>query len=168
MPLGRFPKAKTYKTRLPLDSHYPFPGVPEGSLSCHSCLCFPSVHVSRCSHNPKGEGSNPSPATKSPQQLARIAFLPHLPTSTLISKFRSGFRFWCAFASRRSQRGPAVVTSVYAGNGMHVDAKGTVGRYPVLLVRATLRHLRSRLQWGLAELETAAGALSSGFYEPRD
>jgi hypothetical protein len=51
---------------------------------------------------------------------------------------------------------------------MHVDAKGTVGRYPVLLVRATLRHLRSRLQWGLAELETAAGALSSGFYEPRD
>src|ERR1035437_4219543 len=40
---------------------------------------------------------------------------------------------------------------------MHVDAKGTVGRYPVLPVRATLRHLRSRLQWGLAELETAAG-----------
>ena len=40
---------------------------------------------------------------------------------------------------------------------MHVDAKGTVGQYPVLLVRATLRHLRSRLQWGLAELETAAG-----------
>ena len=40
---------------------------------------------------------------------------------------------------------------------MHVDAKGTVGRYPVLLVRTTLRHLRSRPQWGLAELETAAG-----------
>jgi len=40
---------------------------------------------------------------------------------------------------------------------MHVDAKGTVGRYPVLLVRTMLRHLRSRLQWGLAELETAAG-----------
>ncbi len=40
---------------------------------------------------------------------------------------------------------------------MHVDAKGTVGRYPVLLVRGTLRHLRSRLQWGLAELEAAAG-----------
>ena len=40
---------------------------------------------------------------------------------------------------------------------MHVDAKGKVGRYPTLLVRATLRHLRSRLQWGLAELETAAG-----------
>ena len=50
-----------------------------------------------------------------------------------------------------------MVASVYAGNGMHVDAKGTVGRYPVLLVRTTLRHLRSRLQWGLAELETAAG-----------
>jgi predicted nucleotidyltransferase len=40
---------------------------------------------------------------------------------------------------------------------MHVDAKGTVGRYPVLLVRTTLRHLRSRLQWGLAELQAAAG-----------
>jgi site-specific recombinase XerD len=40
---------------------------------------------------------------------------------------------------------------------MHVDAKGTVGQYPVLLVRATLRHLRSRLQWGLAELQAAAG-----------
>jgi predicted nucleotidyltransferase len=40
---------------------------------------------------------------------------------------------------------------------MHVDAKGKVGRYPTLLVRATLRHLRSRLQWGLAELEAAAG-----------
>src|ERR1035437_2021903 len=42
-------------------------------------------------------------------------------------------------------------------NGMHVDAKGTVGRYPALLARATLRHLRSRFHWGLAELETAAG-----------
>jgi hypothetical protein len=40
---------------------------------------------------------------------------------------------------------------------MHVDGKGTVGRYPVLLVRSALRHLRSRLQWGLSELETAAG-----------
>ena len=36
---------------------------------------------------------------------------------------------------------------------MHVDAKGTVGRYPLLLVRATLRHLRIRLKWGLAEVE---------------
>ncbi len=40
---------------------------------------------------------------------------------------------------------------------MHVDAKGTVGQYPVLLVRTTLRHLRSRMKWGLAELQAAAG-----------
>jgi DNA-binding IclR family transcriptional regulator len=40
---------------------------------------------------------------------------------------------------------------------MHVDAKGTVARYAVLLVRSALRHLRSRLRCGLAELETAAG-----------
>ena len=40
---------------------------------------------------------------------------------------------------------------------MHIDAKGTVGQYPALLVRATLRHLRFRLQWGLAELQAAAG-----------
>ncbi len=58
-----FPKPKPIKIRLPLDSHYPFPRVPQGSLSCHSCLCFPSVHVSRCSHNPKVGGSNPPPAT---------------------------------------------------------------------------------------------------------
>jgi predicted nucleotidyltransferase len=40
---------------------------------------------------------------------------------------------------------------------MRIDAKGTIGHYPALLVRTTLRHLRSRLQWGLAELEAAAG-----------
>jgi len=40
---------------------------------------------------------------------------------------------------------------------MRIDAKGTIGQYPALLVRTTLRHLRSRLSWGLAELETAAG-----------
>jgi predicted nucleotidyltransferase len=40
---------------------------------------------------------------------------------------------------------------------MRIDAKGTIGQYPALLVRTTLRHLRSRLSWGLAELEAAAG-----------
>jgi len=44
---------------------------------------------------------------------------------------------------------------------MHIDAKATIGQYPALLVRATLRDLRTRLQWGLAELEEAAG-LTSG------
>jgi predicted nucleotidyltransferase len=39
---------------------------------------------------------------------------------------------------------------------MRIDAKGTIGQYPALLVRTTLRHLRSRLRWGLAELEAAA------------
>jgi hypothetical protein len=40
---------------------------------------------------------------------------------------------------------------------MRIDAKGTIRHYPALLVRTTLRHLRSRLSWGLAELEAAAG-----------
>jgi predicted nucleotidyltransferase len=40
---------------------------------------------------------------------------------------------------------------------MRLDAKGTIGQYPALLVRTTLRHLRARLRWGLAELEAAAG-----------
>jgi predicted nucleotidyltransferase len=40
---------------------------------------------------------------------------------------------------------------------MRIDPKGTIGQYPALLVRSTLRHLRSRLSWGLAELEEVAG-----------
>jgi predicted nucleotidyltransferase len=40
---------------------------------------------------------------------------------------------------------------------VRIDPKGTIGQYPALLVRTTLRHLRSRLSWGLAELEAAAG-----------
>src|ERR1039457_5206741 len=108
-------------------------------------------------HNPKVAGSNPAPATKYPQQLARIAFLPHRPTSTLISTFRSGFRFWCVICKQAKSTGASGGHIGLCWNGMHVDAKGTVGRYPVLLVRSALRHLRSRLQWGLAELEAAAG-----------
>ena len=45
---------------------------------------------------------------------------------------------------------------------MHIDAKGTIGRYPALLVRTTLRHLRDRLQWGLPELEASAGVTPGG------
>ena len=40
---------------------------------------------------------------------------------------------------------------------MRIDAKGRIGQYPALLVRTTLRHLRSRLWWELADLEAAAG-----------
>jgi predicted nucleotidyltransferase len=39
---------------------------------------------------------------------------------------------------------------------MRIDPKGMIGRYSTLLVRTTLRQLRSRLSWGLAELEEAA------------
>ena len=40
---------------------------------------------------------------------------------------------------------------------MRIDAKGTIGEYPTLLVRTTLRGLRDRLRWGLTDLEMAAG-----------
>jgi len=40
---------------------------------------------------------------------------------------------------------------------MRIEPKGTIGKHPALLVRTTLRHLRGRLQWGLPELEVAAG-----------
>jgi len=40
---------------------------------------------------------------------------------------------------------------------MRIEPKGTIGQYPTLLVRTALRHLRDRLQWGLTELESAAG-----------
>src|ERR1700730_10408230 len=39
---------------------------------------------------------------------------------------------------------------------MRIDPKGTVAGWPALLVRRTLRQLRTRLQWGLGELEPAA------------
>ncbi len=39
---------------------------------------------------------------------------------------------------------------------MRIDPKGTVAGYPALLVRRTLRRLRTRLQGGLDELESAA------------
>jgi hypothetical protein len=39
---------------------------------------------------------------------------------------------------------------------MRIDAKETIGPFPKLLVRTALRRLRSRLQFGLADLEAAA------------
>jgi predicted nucleotidyltransferase len=39
---------------------------------------------------------------------------------------------------------------------MRIDPKGTVAGHPALLVRRALRRLRTRLQWGLEDLESAA------------
>jgi predicted nucleotidyltransferase len=39
---------------------------------------------------------------------------------------------------------------------MQIDPKGTVAGWPALLVRRTLRQLRTRLAWGRSELESAA------------
>jgi predicted nucleotidyltransferase len=45
---------------------------------------------------------------------------------------------------------------------MRIDPKAVIGPYPTLLVRKTLRHLRSRLWWELPELEAAAGLRLGG------
>src|SRR5260370_42259566 len=45
---------------------------------------------------------------------------------------------------------------------MRIDPKGTVAGWPALLVRRTLRQLRTRLQWGLGELESAASVEAGG------
>lgn len=39
---------------------------------------------------------------------------------------------------------------------MQIDPKGMVAGWPALLVRRTLRQLRTHLQWGLSELESTA------------
>ena len=39
---------------------------------------------------------------------------------------------------------------------MRIDPKGMVAGWPALLVRRTLRHLRTHFQWRLSELESAA------------
>src|ERR1700688_892749 len=43
---------------------------------------------------------------------------------------------------------------------MQIDPKGTVAGWPALLVRRTLRELRTCLPWGLGELESAASVES--------
>jgi len=64
--LGRQPKAQF---RLPINSHYPFPRIPEGSFECHSCLVMNYIANNRYPHNPKVGGSNPSPATNPSNKL---------------------------------------------------------------------------------------------------
>jgi predicted nucleotidyltransferase len=44
---------------------------------------------------------------------------------------------------------------------MHIDPKSTIGGYPALVVRKTLRHLRVWDQWGVETLESI-GALAPG------
>jgi predicted nucleotidyltransferase len=39
---------------------------------------------------------------------------------------------------------------------VRIDPKGTVAGWPALVIRRTLRHLRTHLQWGLGELESTA------------
>jgi predicted nucleotidyltransferase len=63
---------------------------------------------------------------------------------------------------------------------MPIDPKGTIAGWPALLVRHTLRQLRTRLKWGLAELESAASVhaaearalikalLAAGLFEAQD
>ena len=46
-------------------------------------------------------------------------------------------------------------------NQMRIDPKGTIAGWPALLVRRTLRRLRTRLHWTLGELESAA-AVTAG------
>jgi|SRR5579872_2132045 len=52
-------------SKLPLGSQWPILKVPEGSLSCHSRLCFPSVTKHRHAHNPKVGGSKSTPRNQS-------------------------------------------------------------------------------------------------------
>jgi hypothetical protein len=44
---------------------------------------------------------------------------------------------------------------------VRIDPNATVAGHPALVIRRTLRRLRGRLSWGLADLETAA-ALNPG------
>ena len=39
---------------------------------------------------------------------------------------------------------------------MHIDAKGTIAKYPALMVRDCLRKLQVRLSWDVRDLEQAA------------
>jgi predicted nucleotidyltransferase len=59
----------------------------------------------------------------------------------------------CHKARQRSSAGPIVLF----WNRMRIDAKATIGGYPALVVRKTLRYVRMWDQWGLADLEAAAG-----------
>ena len=47
---------------------------------------------------------------------------------------------------------------------MRIDPKGTIGGYPALLVRKSLRCLRGRFQWSMSDLEAAAGLADGSGY----
>jgi hypothetical protein len=74
--LGRKPKGQN---RLPIDSHYLFLRVPEGSFECHSCLVINYIANAKYAHNPKVGGSNPSPATNPINRLHGFVSAPKLP-----------------------------------------------------------------------------------------
>jgi len=63
-----------------------------------------------------------------------------------------------------SRDGTAVLRSSNMGlcwNQVRIDPNATVAGHPALVIRRTLRRLRGRLSWGLADLEAAA-ALNPG------
>jgi hypothetical protein len=62
--LGSDPTGGVTGNRLPFDSQYAFPTLTYGSSRCHSCRKLKYLATVRHAHNPKVEGSNPSPATK--------------------------------------------------------------------------------------------------------
>src|ERR1035437_4829034 len=95
-------------------------------------------------HNPKVGGSNPPPATKTPQQLARIEGIPYRPTSTLTSTFRSRFPFPVSHLRADEVNGRQRWSHRFMleRNARRCERNGRA--VPVLVVRTTLRHLRSR------------------------
>jgi hypothetical protein len=77
--LGRKPKGQN---RLPFNSHYPFPRVPQGSFDCHSCLVINYIAKAKYAHNPKVGGSNPSPATNQINKLHGFVSAPKTPITS--------------------------------------------------------------------------------------
>src|SRR5262249_43141607 len=67
------------------------------------------------------------------------------------------FRFVVRIEGISSLSGRLSATSDgYSERGMHIDPKGEIAGYPALLIRKTLRALRSADGWGLLALEAAA------------
>src|SRR5579872_340015 len=78
--LGRKPKGDTDRNRLPFDSHCPFLRLTYGSSRCHSCRNLSDLAEVRHAHNPKVEGSNPSTATNSFNNLRATEYIKVRPT----------------------------------------------------------------------------------------
>ena len=62
--MGCKPKGGADGNRLPFNSQSAFLRLTYGSRRCHSCRKLNYLATVRHAHNPKVEGSNPSPATK--------------------------------------------------------------------------------------------------------